>query len=337
MAIGSHIIPRFYLEQFSSPSERKDNPGRVWVYERGSKPDQRGTTVQGRENGYFEFVQPDGTREESLEKKLADMEGECNETLACAKSELFDWSLAAKNKLAFYVAMLFCRATQRRNFNETNWANIWKEFSEAVGDDAFLNELIDHYTQQFKITMTVSALRDRLQTLADAMKSAPESKNAFLRDFLWHADQIKKLLLQKPWRLWRAQPESEFVTSDNPVISFVPVGNGELSPGYGFRFPGVVIGFPLCPDACLAMGDVGPELYRLDISGMTKINEIMVRSCDRYVYSKTHSDQIDQMVNEYGGTARYGVTTHIPLGMKLPKVKDFIRRYLRLDDTDSDS
>jgi hypothetical protein len=337
MAIGSHIIPRFYLEQFSVPSERKDGPGRVWVYERGSEPDQRGTTVQGRENGYFEYVRPDGTREETLENKLADMEGECNEALACAKSELFDWSLIAKSRLAFYAAMLFCRATQRRNFNQTNWANIWKEFSQAVNDDDFLNEMAEHYNRQFNTAVNVASLRARLLELVDSMKSAAESKNAFLRDFLSHADIIKELLLQKPWRPWKAQPQAEFITSDNPVISFVPVGNGELSPGYGFRYPGVVVAFPLAPSTCLAMGDLRPELYRLDISGIAKINEIIVRSCDKYVYSKTYSDRIKEMVNEFGGTATYGVTTHLPLGLKLPKVKEFIRRSLGLDGISADS
>jgi hypothetical protein len=27
MAIGSHIIPRFYLEQFANPAKRKGGPG----------------------------------------------------------------------------------------------------------------------------------------------------------------------------------------------------------------------------------------------------------------------------------------------------------------------
>lgn len=61
------MIPRFYLEQFSSPSKRgKDKPGRIWVYERGKKPDERSTTVQGFENGYFAYVNPDGTVEETF-------------------------------------------------------------------------------------------------------------------------------------------------------------------------------------------------------------------------------------------------------------------------------
>ena len=102
--IRSHIIPKFYLEQFASPSTRgKAKPGRICVYEKGRQPHQRSTSVQGAEKGYFGFVRPNGSLEESLEKDLADREEECGEVLACARSELFDWtSAASRNKLACY-------------------------------------------------------------------------------------------------------------------------------------------------------------------------------------------------------------------------------------------
>jgi len=90
--INSHIIPAFYLERFATPSTRgPNNPGRVCVYEKGEEPDDRATSVQGRENGYFAFVQPDGTVEESFEAVLAAREGECNEILELARSPLYRW------------------------------------------------------------------------------------------------------------------------------------------------------------------------------------------------------------------------------------------------------
>lgn len=50
--MNSHIIPAFYLEGFASTSTRGPRgPGRVWVYEKGCEPDERATSVQGRENG----------------------------------------------------------------------------------------------------------------------------------------------------------------------------------------------------------------------------------------------------------------------------------------------
>src|SRR5260370_41781988 len=88
--IKSHIIPAFYLERFARPSTRgPHNPGRIWVYEKGNEPDERATSVQGRENGYFAYVTPEGTVEESFEAVLAQREGECNEVIELAKSKLY--------------------------------------------------------------------------------------------------------------------------------------------------------------------------------------------------------------------------------------------------------
>src|SRR5258708_2728264 len=121
--IGSHIIPKFYLEQFATPSTRgKGKPGRIWVYEKGKSPSHRGTSVQGVENGYFGTVRPDGSLEESLEADLAEREKECGDAFVSAKSELFDWtSTSSRNKIAFYAALLFSRATQRRTLSANNW------------------------------------------------------------------------------------------------------------------------------------------------------------------------------------------------------------------------
>src|ERR1700677_335023 len=69
MSIGSHVIPRFYLEQFAT-KRRQGKPGFVWVYEKGRPPRPSSTKAQGYENGYFTFVHPNGTRDESLKPNL---------------------------------------------------------------------------------------------------------------------------------------------------------------------------------------------------------------------------------------------------------------------------
>jgi hypothetical protein len=51
MAIGSHIIPRFYLEQFANPPKRKGKPGNIWTYEKGKPTHLRSTRSQGYQNG----------------------------------------------------------------------------------------------------------------------------------------------------------------------------------------------------------------------------------------------------------------------------------------------
>jgi hypothetical protein len=332
MTIGSHIIPRFYLEQFSVPSKRKNGPGRVWVYQKNKQPDQRATTVQGFEKGYFAFVKPDGTVDESFEARLAKLEGDCNDTLFLAKSVLFDSrSASRRNSLAFYSALLFSRATQRRNRNAESWVKIQKEFAEAVNDDVYINDLASHYSKRFDVELSPESVRKRLAELSAQLQSPSVVRNNFVTDLLACAEQIKELLLQKPWQVWRPPDGAEFITCDNPLITFIPVGNGELNPGHGFRKEGVVAAFPLAPCACLAMGVSGPESVTLDKARVVKVNETIIRLCDRFVYSKTLSQEVRKFVDDRAGSAKYGKTAFLPLGLNIPTVKEYMRRVLGLD------
>lgn len=335
--IGSHIIPQFYLKQFGTPSPRgRKKPWRVWVYERDREPDHRSTSSQGAENGYFGFVKPDGTLDESFESDLAKLEGECNDVLASAKSFLFDWSLSHRNKLAFYMGLLHSRATQRKEFTLSNWTRIITEYSELIKDEKYIADLTADYKGRFPDEdVTADAIRKRLKELAEGFQKPGAAKNVFIRDVLNHAELIKEALLRKPWQLWIAPAGIEFITSDNPVVSFVPLANGELHPGHGFAKPETVIAFPLAPDTCLVMGIPGPnEVIRVkkDNQSVNKLNEVLIMLCDRYVYSKTRSEEIRKAVDQFAGSARYGVSAFVRVGNERPSVRDFFRRNLRLPE-----
>lgn len=336
---GSHIIPQFYLKQFGTPSQMgPDKPWRIWVYERQQAPDERATTVQGRKNGYFAFTKPDAGADESLEKDLADREDDCNDILASAKSFLFDWSLNHRNKLAFYMGMLHSRATQRREFTVSNWTRIIGEYCELIKDEQYIADLTAEYQTRFPHeNVTTDAIRNRLAELANAFQKPEAAKNVFVRDVLNHAELIKQALLNKPWQLWIAPAGAEFITSDNPVISFVPLRNGEFHPGHGFAKPETVIAFPLAPDVCLVIGVPGPyPVMRVnkDVQTLTKLNEVLIMLCDRYVYSKTLSEEIKKSVDQSAGMARYGLSAFVRVGEERPSVKDFFRRNLRLPSSE---
>lgn len=83
--IGSHIIPRYYLEQFAQKPRPKGKTGHLWVYPVVGEV-RRGTArKEGREKGYFAITTADGVSEE-WEDKFATMEGRADEVLACAGS-----------------------------------------------------------------------------------------------------------------------------------------------------------------------------------------------------------------------------------------------------------
>lgn len=325
--INSHIIPAFYLEQFAAPSPRgKNKPGRVWVYEKDKGPDERATSVQGREKGYFGFINSDGTLEESFEKTLADREDECNDVLVCARSELFHWPRGSQGKLAFYAALLYRRATQARTFSTTNWERILEQVQNAVADDELIKELADCLGKRLGTQVPSQTMQKVILDWIKEAQKPPAATNGFLSDLLEMSDYIASLLMKKqPWRVLRPPDGTEFVTTDNPLATFVPLANGMLHPGYGFRKTEAVAVFPLAPQACLVMGNAWPVPTNLNLANLTQLNETLITICDRYTYSRTLSQHIHETVQKSAGICRYGVNALMPVGLKMPTARDFLR------------
>ena len=331
--IGSHIIPRFYLEQFATPSKRgPGKPGRIWVYEQNQEPDERATSVQGKEKGYFGYFTPNGTLEESFETVLADRENECNDILACSRFDTFPWPLRAREKLAFYAALLFSRATQRRDHAVTQWGKIMAELRHAETDDQLVKEIADAVACKLDLPAPKEAVRNRIGRYIRESETPQEAKNNFLSGLLDNAELIAKMLLAKePWRVLRPAEDSQFITTDNPLVTFVPLGNGLLHPGYGFRKEIADAAFPLAPDACLLMGKAWAVPRTLETGMIASLNEALIAISDRYVYSKVRSDEINDKVQKYAGSCRYGVSAFMPVGLELPTARQFLRLHFGLD------
>jgi len=114
-------------------------------------------------------------------------------------------------------------------------------------------------------------------------------------------------------------------------VTFVPLRHGVLHPGYGFRKPDADAAFPLAPDACLLMGSAWNVPASLDKAAADNLNDVLISVSDRYVYSKTLSREIQGRVDQYGGTTRYGVNAFMPLGIKVPLAREFLRTHFGLD------
>lgn len=332
--IGSHIIPKFYLEQFACPSKRKNNPGRVWVYEKGKKPGERATSVQGVENGYFAYIHDDGSEdgvlEDAYEKNLATRETECDSVLYCSKSHLYHWPYGSREKLAFYAGLLYSRATQRRAHSAHNSRLTLDLFERAISEDkTLLTDLNACFKQRFNQNFTEEEIRDIVTKPFREMRRPGAEKNQFLADLIGNAESIANLILNKPvWEIWQAPEGVEFITSDNPLVSTVMLPHGKFHPGYGFGKPEIIALFPLAPTACLAAGGFvagtkGVVGYRsVKAPVVTEINEAMLSISDRYVYSKTLSEEVRKAVDLYGGSIRYGLNALMPVGLKMPSVPE---------------
>jgi hypothetical protein len=330
MTIGSHIIPKSHLGRFANPPNRRKGEPHLWVYEKGQEPDYRAISVQGYENGYFAVVKPDGTVDEGLESRLAELEGACIDTLELTASPFFDLSASRRNALAFYTANLFCRAKQRRNRSQDTYANLHGQFVELAADDDWIAETTMKYVERHHEPITPVAVKERLLHLAELMNGPTALRNNFVEDLISATDILKGVLLKKPLQLWHAPDGLEFVTSDNPVVSFIRLENGRLNSGHGFRKPETIGAFPICPYVCLAFGASGPESMTIEPELVGEVNRTLIELCEKYAYSKTRSEEIRQMVDQGAHSRKYGVNAFVPLGLQIPTAKDFVLHMMRL-------
>src|SRR5258708_4822525 len=329
MSVGSHTIPRFYLEQFANPARGKGKPGRVWVYEKGKQAQLRATKAQGYENGYFGFVRSDGSLDESLEKHLAKLENECSDILACAKSKVCDLqSLANRNTLAFYAALLFHRATSQRRFTSGNRLKIQEPFSKLASHEDYIQDVAEHYTESTGERVTPEQIRQIFQKHVGQLSQKDSIRNSFIEELLFHAEITKSEFVEKPWQVWEAPSGAEFVTSDNPVVTFVRLTEELWHPGHGFRKPDVVVAFPLAPTACLTMGIGGQEFRNVDQTTVMRLNEQVIRASDRFVYAKVCVEKIAQMVEEFGRTSVPGENAFLGPFRDEKEIEEDMRRKL---------
>jgi Protein of unknown function (DUF4238) len=327
MAIGSHTIPRFYLEQFANPSTRSGKPGNVWVYEKNKPSRPSSTKAQGYENAYFAFVRPDGTTDESFESYVAKLEDRCNDALVCAKSELYDLtSLAHRNELASYVGLLFARSTSRRKFSAENWAKLQQPYGQLEFNEEYVQDAAAHYSETTGVTIGPEKIRELIRNQAASFATKKLTGNTFVENLLFHAETLKAELLQRPWQVLKPADDAEFVTSDNPVITFIKLREDLWHPGHGFRKPGVIVAFPLASTACLTVGVAGRDCQTVDAATVKRMNELIVSCCDRFVYSKTKSQEITDMVNNFGGWSVPGKTAFVGEMPGTEKIEEFLRQ-----------
>jgi hypothetical protein len=134
------------------------------------------------------------------------------------------------------------------------------------------------------------------------------------------------MIRTRGWRILKAPSNEQFVTSDNPVVTAMPI-NGLLNPGWGFNKEGVLIFFPVRYDTCVVIGSMCDEMRTASIEDVRSINEVLIRSCHRFVYSHSYSEPIEQTVNQYAKSAIPGKTAFVLSKEKIPSAKNYLLNY----------
>jgi hypothetical protein len=327
--INSHIIPRFYLKQFATT--KANGKHYVWVYEKGKEPQQQWTKKTAYENGYFAYTLPDGTVEESLEEKLKVLEEDAGDALVASKSDLFVQSETSRFKLASYAALLYSRTTQRLDWTKRNWLEIYQQLDEEMEDKDLVVALADHFNRKLGENKPAEWIKQNIKELIQRNATTLEAKNHFLEELLNNVEMAKQALLQRRMRILKPPSGMQFVTSDNPLVTFMPLPHGPFLPGEGFDKATTMMVFPVAPNACAFFGGDDPTIrHYVDAEMVNKIKWAVIASAHHFVFSQTKDAAINETCQQEIGRYIFGKTAFVPRG-PLPTARDFLINTLKLN------
>jgi hypothetical protein len=224
-------------------------------------------------------------------------------------------------------------ARSRGRLDGTQWVlGKVSALMRQLEQDPFLDEIAAAASKRYNSLITRDQIVQIVYNLAEGNRTPVEIKRAFLSDLLFNAAMAADSLMKLPWQVWLATGHSEFVSSDTPVSTAVFRGGG-LQPGVGFGVPGVLVFFPLCPEAWLVMGHDGRPYQTVRPDIVESINRQTITFARTHVYARTCSARIKDEVQQYIASVKVGENAFVITGNYLPALKRIIADQFGLNYT----
>jgi hypothetical protein len=134
-----------------------------------------------------------------------------------------------------------------------------------------------------------------------------ELRHQFVTRLQHRVNLFSDILLNKPWQIWRVPDGKQFVTSDNPVMTFLTDDWGRYTVGHSLGKEGVVILLPISPAACIAAGIFGYADRMIAEADVLEVNKMIISGASRFAYSRDIDPHIDTLAQEFIGSVQYGV------------------------------
>jgi hypothetical protein len=314
--IGSHTATaRFYLNQFARPQTPGDRKAKLWVYQQGAAPFLSTPYSVGKENGYFAIAKPDGSLDESMETVLANFDSRGARILRLIGYETFVASTRDVETLFRYIALTFARTNARRGLTAKILRYILNAYKELASDPAWLQEQARAFEQFSGLLTSPEEISAATRRVAEKLEKPEYVRSGFVEGLLLLAESLFGELQGRPWQIWETPEPTRFVTTDNPVITLKADVLAGFTPGWGFRTTGVTTFFTISPRCCVVIGNrlrVDRHWRRATAGDVNGVNKALVMCMDRWAYSDSRSDDTEWLVNQIGGSIRYGVNAFVP-------------------------
>jgi len=125
-------------------------------------------------------------------------------------------------------------------------------------------------------------------------------------------DHLSPILFKMQWQILHSEGGQSFFTSDNPVFSLLPSGQGTAKFGIGFCIPMVEVYFPVNRSVCLRLSEAATESSAtVSNSQVRQINRAVALCAKRFLYAPERSAKIAALFDKVGGQLSYGVNAFV--------------------------
>lgn len=292
-----HQVPEFYLARFVSPET-----GRIWNYDKQmGRVWPASVNDTACESHLYSITSEDGKHHTDIEDAIARIE----ETAAPLLGRVIGGAVLSgqeRSDFASFLAIMLVRTNAfRRLFAELHGnVKMLKDYLVASDDSMFeeqmerfqadCGEITDEQKQKLRATMLDPSnyvfLVDREYTL---------------RALEYH-NNLAPLLASMEWTIMDApRGDSRFITSDNPVVQWVPPQYRHPFRGAGLKSKHVEVTFPLSPKVCWLghWKKEEPKRIHADVEWVKQANRIRAASAERFLYSHVQSSGILRLAKKY--------------------------------------
>jgi hypothetical protein len=298
----NHYVPRSYLGGFCG------RDGFLWLYSKdGSPPRKQAPANTAAESNLYTTQNEDGTKSDALERHLfAPLDGDMKAILVNWVNKDYQIQDSEIAKMAVYMAYQHARVPRNIGvMGEILVAAHIKMTKEVLNDPEGFHrifvEAAANYDGDFG---SEEEMREAIKNQERDFKIEADKTTAMAFS-IERAEGCLRFLTAMKWSIVHAPEHYQFITSDCPVVVFMPDGSGKATFGAGFGMSQTEVTFHISPSACIWLR-YGQDERRWtcgrDVA--SELNRRTAYSAERYVFTDRQSEQTQELVA--GFTSTYG-------------------------------
>jgi hypothetical protein len=283
-----HSIPQFYQRGFIT-----DGTGLIWVYEKNSEPQRMSVRNTAMEIDFYAFTKNNEFDNKTIEKGLEKIDS-VGARLIHKLERGQTLTEQERYKLSGFVSVMWRRTAKHKKEAEQSAAGLMPDFFKQHDEDWLINELEKHGVAPGLSEVPFEEERIRLEKVrSEYLDRVP--------NFLFPRSVIRDSIFERvhfamDWTFFKSTDDTEFLTSDNPVV---------FNKGTGLKDEKAVIFFPLSRKLCLQAMWISQnrgKFIQLDDLTTRTINRYVVRNADKQVYATYKSRVLKDFVSKWINT-----------------------------------